>query len=137
MIKISAKYWNTLHKFEQQYIECRAHIDGLTSLKLRIKEARKQYPAFVKIYGKGFIELDSGETFVWSGDDTRKYVKVIRVEDRPLAADGMISYRAKGRYGYIMIGAKDFADAMAQAKRSTDNPIDLEVWDGEKYIPVI
>jgi len=58
------------------------------------------------------------------------------LHNRPLAAEGLISYRAKGRYGYIMIGAKDNADALSEAKRSTDNPTDLEVWDGEKYIPV-
>ena len=58
------------------------------------------------------------------------------LHNRPLAAKGLISYRAKGRYGYIMIGAKDNADALSEAKRSTDNPTDLEVWDGEKYIPV-
>jgi len=56
--------------------------------------------------------------------------------NRPLAAKGLISYRAKGRYGFIMIGAKDNTDALREAKRSTDNPTDLEVWDGEKYIPV-
>jgi hypothetical protein len=58
------------------------------------------------------------------------------IYNRPLAAEGLISYRAKGRYGYIMIGAKDNTDAWNEAKRSTNNPTDLEVWGGEKYIPV-
>lgn len=60
----------------------------------------------------------------------------MELHDKPLADKGLISYRAKGRYGYIMIGAKDDKDAWSEAKRSTDNPTDLEVWDGEKYIPV-
>lgn len=53
-----------------------------------------------------------------------------------MAAHGLISYRAKGRYGYIMIGAKDDDDAWREARRSTDSPTDLEIWDGKKYIPV-
>jgi hypothetical protein len=58
------------------------------------------------------------------------------LHDRPLAAKGLISYRAKGRYGYIMIGAKDDSDAWNEAKRSTDSPTELEVWNGERYISV-
>jgi len=56
--------------------------------------------------------------------------------ERPLAAKGLTSYRAKGRYGWIMIGAKDHADAMNEARRSTDKPTDLQVWNGDKYVPV-
>lgn len=59
------------------------------------------------------------------------------IYNKPHAAEGLISYRAKGRYGYIMIGAKDDKDAMSEAKRSTDNPTNLEIWDGTKYIPVV
>jgi len=55
--------------------------------------------------------------------------------DKPLAAKGLISYRCKSPYGYVMIGAKDNADAWKEAKRSTDRPYDLDVWDGEKYVP--
>lgn len=57
--------------------------------------------------------------------------------NRPCAAYGLISYRAKGNFGFIMIGAKDDADAKREALRSTDKPHDLEVWDGEKYVPVV
>lgn len=56
--------------------------------------------------------------------------------NKPLAAPGLISYRAKGRYGFIMIGAKDDQDAYNEARRSTDIISSLEVWDGEKYTPV-
>lgn len=58
--------------------------------------------------------------------------------ERPLAMAGLISYRCKGRYGWIMIGAIDKADAMNEARRSsqTAKPEDLEVWDGERYVPV-
>lgn len=53
------------------------------------------------------------------------------IEDRPLAATGLTSYRYKGRYGWIMIGAHDRADALNEASRSTDDPIEeckLQQW---------
>lgn len=55
---------------------------------------------------------------------------------RPCAAPGLTSYRIRGRYGWIMIGATDHADAMREAARSTDNPKRelLEVWDGSWYV---
>lgn len=59
------------------------------------------------------------------------------VTDRPLAAPGLTSYRYRGRYGWIMIGARDHDDAMAEAARSTPGPLSpdaLEVWDGARYV---
>lgn len=56
--------------------------------------------------------------------------------DRPLAAAGLTSYRCRGRYGWVMIGAKNDADAWAQAARSTDKAHDMEVWDGTRYTPI-
>lgn len=55
--------------------------------------------------------------------------------EQPCAASGLTSYRYHGRYGYIMIGAKDTADALSEASRSTDNvSVDkLEVWNGQTY----
>jgi hypothetical protein len=58
------------------------------------------------------------------------------LSDRPLAAKGLRSYRARGRYGWIMIGARDDAEALSEARRSTDDPRGLEVWDGSRYVPV-
>jgi len=42
-----------------------------------------------------------------------------------------------GPYGYIMIGATGIADAMREARRSTENPDRraLEVWDNGQYVP--
>lgn len=74
--KISEKYWNSLKKFEQEYIKQRVDIDGIQSLKVRINAARKQFPSYNKIYGKGFIELPNGQIRVWSGEDTRKFHEV-------------------------------------------------------------
>lgn len=58
--------------------------------------------------------------------------------DRPCAAHGLTSYRYRGRFGWIMIGAKDNADAISEARRSTDNVTsdNLEVWNGTEYVAV-
>lgn len=62
----------------------------------------------------------------------------LRMSQRPLAAAGIKSYRCKGRFGWIMIGAIDVDDAMREARRScTEAKItDLEEWNGERYVPV-
>jgi hypothetical protein len=62
----------------------------------------------------------------------------VAITDRPLAAHGLTSYRYKGRFGWIMIGAKDHEGALNEARRSTDNVVvkNLQIWDGESYVPV-
>jgi len=62
--------------------------------------------------------------------------RAIPHHEKPCADRSFISYRAKGRYGWIMIGAKDDADAMREAGRSTDTVITLERWDGTRYVGV-
>lgn len=62
-----------------------------------------------------------------------------RLYDRPLASHGLVSYRYRGDFGFVMIGAKNHFDALNQARRSISRRPDprlLEVWDGEKYVPV-
>ena len=59
--------------------------------------------------------------------------------NRPLAAPPFDSYRYRGRYGFIMIGARDTADALNEARQSTDGPVTLdhlEKWDGTQYTEV-
>jgi hypothetical protein len=55
--------------------------------------------------------------------------------NKPCAAHGLKSYRYRGRYGYIMIGAKDDTDALSEAARSTiDVTKDkLQRWNGVEY----
>jgi hypothetical protein len=56
--------------------------------------------------------------------------------DLPLAAEGFISYRYKGRYGWVMIGANDHLDALNEAKRSEKDKVflsRLQVWNGTQY----
>lgn len=60
--------------------------------------------------------------------------------NKPMAADGLISYRYRGRYGWIMIGASTDTEALSEAQRSTDDtvtPDRLERWDGQRYIGVL
>jgi hypothetical protein len=59
----------------------------------------------------------------------------------PLASPGLVSFRYRGAYGWIMIGARDVADALNEASRSI-NPAKpclerLQVWDGSEYIPIV
>lgn len=56
--------------------------------------------------------------------------------NRPCAARGLHSYRFAHAHGYVMIGALDEADAMFQARRSTDAPGTLERWNGRTYEPL-
>lgn len=59
--------------------------------------------------------------------------------DKPLAAAGLTSYRYDGPYGWIMIGACDVVEALAEARRSTDGPVlrgRLQVWRDGAYCAV-
>ena len=58
--------------------------------------------------------------------------------DIPCAAEGLISYRSKSPFGWVMIGALNVEDAIKQAKRSTSfTSIDtLERWNGAHYVKV-
>ena len=64
-------------------------------------------------------------------------MKAISLENKPLASYGLTSYRYKGRYGFVMIGAKDDEDALREAQRSLTwdkaTPEKLERWNGTKY----
>jgi hypothetical protein len=59
--------------------------------------------------------------------------------NKPLAAAGLTSYRYRGNYGWVMIGATDHADALREAARSVSNhtpTLDrLQVWNGAEYVP--
>lgn len=60
--------------------------------------------------------------------------------NKPMAADGLISYRYRGRYGWIMIGASTDTEALSEAQRSTDDtvtPDRLERWNGRHYVGVL
>ena len=62
--------------------------------------------------------------------------------NRPLAAKPFQSYRYKGRYGFIMIGAANTEDALREARQSVTGPAtvnNLDIWDAEtaRYLPVV
>ena len=61
--------------------------------------------------------------------------------DKPCASKGFISYRYKGRYGYIMIGAYSHSDALNEVRRSTFGEPDINILEiycdiAKKYINV-
>lgn len=58
------------------------------------------------------------------------------LDSKPLAAPGLLSYRCKSAFGWIMIGAKDDDDAFVQAKRSNVKAKreDLQIWNGSTYV---
>jgi hypothetical protein len=59
--------------------------------------------------------------------------------DRPCAVVGLTSYRYRGAYGWVMIGARDTAEALREAARSIEGKADphrLEVWNEERGIYV-
>lgn len=63
------------------------------------------------------------------------------LHDKPLASPPLKSYRYAGRYGYIMIGATNYEEALSEARRSTDEEIsiaNLEYWNNEsmEYLPI-
>ena len=63
--------------------------------------------------------------------------EAISLHNKPLAAHGLTSYRYQGRYGFIMIGARDDVDALNEAQRSLTwdkaTPDKLERWNGSQY----
>jgi hypothetical protein len=61
----------------------------------------------------------------------------VGLSNRPLAAPGLTSYRfTTVRGSHVMIGAKDTADALREASRSTSDEGTLYVWDGTQYVRV-
>ena len=75
-MKISANYWETLKPFEKEYFRERQDLETVPDIKAKIKVARKMYPDYCKIYGKGFIILQDGQKYLWSGRDTKTYKPV-------------------------------------------------------------
>lgn len=62
------------------------------------------------------------------------------MNDKPCAAAGFTSYRYKGQYGWIMIGANSTKDALNEASRSIQHhavSVDhLEIYANGRYQPV-
>lgn len=63
-----------------------------------------------------------------------------RLTDKPLASPGLTSYRYRGRYGFIMIGARSHSEALSEALRSLSDTRqaptldNLQVWNGAAYV---
>lgn len=66
-------------------------------------------------------------------------VEEVAPADKPLAAEGLESYRYKSPYGWINIGANSVEEALTEAARSTNAEITVEglqQWDGTQYVDV-
>lgn len=69
----------------------------------------------------------------------RKAWNPLDVVSRPLASQGLNSYRYRGRWGFVMVGAHDDAHALREAGRSIEGEATmdrLERWDGSRYVPL-
>jgi hypothetical protein len=63
----------------------------------------------------------------------------IATHNKPCASPNLHSFRYRGRYGWIMIGAHDALDALREASRSTGGSVSiksLQEWNGESYANV-
>ena len=59
--------------------------------------------------------------------------------EKPCAIPGLISYRYRSSFGWVMIGATDHHDAMQQVARSINgaahaNLLQVWDWDAGKYV---
>ena len=60
--------------------------------------------------------------------------------NHPMASHGLITYRYRGRYGFIYIGASTDTEALSEAQRSTDDkvtPDRLERYNGHHFVGVL
>jgi hypothetical protein len=58
----------------------------------------------------------------------------------PMASNGLITYRYRGRYGFIYIGARTDTEALSEAQRSTDDKVTadrLERHNGQRFVGVL
>ena len=58
-------------------------------------------------------------------------------QDKPMAIKGLVSYRYRGPFGFVMIGAKDHDDALTQANLSLTSGSakneNLQIWKEGEY----
>ena len=66
--------------------------------------------------------------------------KGLTMSYHPMASNGLITYRYRGRYGFIYIGASTDTKALSEAQRSTDDkvtPDRLERYNGHHFVGVL
>lgn len=54
-----------------------------------------------------------------------------------MASNGLMTYRYRGRYGFIYVGASNDTEALSEAQRSTDDtvtPDRLERYNGQHFV---
>lgn len=66
------------------------------------------------------------------------FEREIPVYESPCAMPGLTSFRYRGAYGWVMIGAKNIEDALKEASRSIGKEADvdnLQVYFYGEYVP--
>ena len=106
-------------------------------LKRHLQKLQKGLFKMALVTSKNKAEFDQEHMEKRAGEKKEKHWS-----EKPMAAEGLNSYRYQGRYGHIMIGAKDHDDALREAQRSTRDKVEhkhLESWDEKegKYKPVV
>lgn len=130
----------TLERFERAPVDVFADGCGFHFYSLADGSKWTGRPSFeaaaAELAGMGYSARAAGAAAPLASDSgTGRYAT--DTHDRPCAAPGLTSYRARGVFGWIMIGATDAADAMREARRSTAEPHGLEVWDGARYVACV
>lgn len=91
---------------------------------------------------RGMVEAQGPEEAVFrlfGGEWGRADLRAWRAHEAPCALSGFTSYRYRGPYGWVTIGAMDDADALRQAARSVFGEVErvrLEVWTPGGYQPL-
>lgn len=91
----------------------------------------------------GHVEAQSSEEAVFrlmGGEWGRADFVALSGHDRPLAAEGLTSYRYRSPHGFVMIGAHTEAQAMREAARSVTGDADdsrLEIWRPDRLAYVM
>jgi hypothetical protein len=105
----------------------------------RIRDWLAQHP------GLDFLTLEEDEEFVdrYEGElaqcHTYVFAQTVPFHDKPCAAEGLLSYRYRGNFDWIMIGASSDESALRHAQTSLSSGVAhisrLEKWNGERYVP--
>lgn len=57
--------------------------------------------------------------------------------DKPILVAGQHCFRVKSPYGWVKVSAIDWRDALTQAAKITPHPVDLQQWDGTRFVSVL
>lgn len=117
------------------YLVSRNEAIGLAEFADRIAEC---YDASVPQTAEVVRVLRQCATYPLTGPQETGPRVAVPLHDQPLAAEGLTSYRCRGPFGWIMIGANDDEGAFKEALRSSERAdrATLQRWNGAEYANV-